>query len=290
MRRLITIIVAALLLTATANAASRFNRSYHQFGIGVRGGVSSALPRPADFSGSMGFAARADVEYTYYFDRRSVYMPFMGIHTGLSLGYSTSGVSGSPTDQYTTHDASGDRIDYTIKVENAKAQIGELQMQIPLMFAFLYNGIFFNAGAKMAFPLYGNYTQTVDGGHISAYYEPYGVTLVDKAITGKMPQGPIFSSGSCRCPVFKLYASLEAGYVYYFKHGPGLGIGAYFDYGVFSAFKKGTAGSMVSISQVGADPANPAPTVEVNSVTNSLSGLSSWEAGIKIKVVFGGDY
>lgn len=124
-------------------AASRFNRGMNQFGVGARGGVSSISAPDAGISGGMGFAARLDFEYSCYFDRKMYNRPFLGIKTGLSIGYSTASLSGSIKDQYSTLDSEGDRIDYTVTADNIKANVSQVQLQIPLMFSFLYNGLFF---------------------------------------------------------------------------------------------------------------------------------------------------
>ena len=267
-------------------AASRFNRGMNQFGVGARGGVSSISAPDAGISGGMGFAARLDFEYSCYFDRKMYNRPFLGIKTGLSIGYSTASLSGSIKDQYSTLDSEGDRIDYTVTAENIKANVSQVQLQIPLMFSFLYNGIFFNVGPKLTFPLAGRYDQSADDIHITAYYEKYGVTLVDEPFTGRVNDYTVKSNGSWNTPKLQLYVGLDAGYEIKIKHGPGIGVGAYFDYCVYNVFSRNTVNSMVYVHGIGENPQAPAATVDVVSVTNSASSLGFWEAGLKITVNF----
>ena len=257
-------------------AASRFNRGMNQFGVGARGGVSSISAPDAGISGGMGFAARLDMEYTRYFNRSMYNRPFLGIKTGLSLGY----------DQYVTSDSEGDRIDYTVTAENIKANVSQVQLQIPLMFSFLYNGFFFNVGPKLTFPLAGRYDQSADDIHITAYYEKYGVTLVDEPFTGCVNDYTVKSNGSWNTPKFQLFAGGDVGYEIKIKHGPGIGVGAYFDYCVYNVFSRNTVNSMVYVHGIGENPQAPAATVDVVSVTNSASSLGFWEAGLKITVNF----
>lgn len=267
-------------------AASRFNRGMNQFGVGARGGVSSISAPDAGISGGMGFAARLDMEYTRYFNRSMYNRPFLGIKTGLSLGYSTASLSGSIKDQYSTLDSEGDRLDYTVTAENVKAQLSQVQLQIPVMFSFLFNGLFFNAGVRMAFPLAGTYNQTADDIHITAYYAKYGVTLVDEPFTGCVNDYTVKSNGSWNTPKFQLFAGGDVGYEIKIKHGPGIGVGAYFDYCVYNVFSRNTVNSMVYVHGIGENPQAPAATVDVVSVTNSASSLGFWEAGLKITVNF----
>lgn len=267
-------------------AASRFNQAMHQFGVGARGGVSSISTPDAGIKGSMGFAARLDFEYSCYFDRKMYNRPFLGIKTGLSIGYSTASLSGSIKDQYSTLDSEGDRIDYTVTADNIKANVSQVQLQIPLMFSFLYNGLFFNVGPKLTFPLAGRYDQSADDIHITAYYEKYGVTLVDEPFTGRVNDYTVKSNGSWNTPKFQLFAGGDVGYEIKIKHGPGIGVGAYFDYCVYNVFSRNTVNSMVYVHGIGENPQAPAATVDVVSVTNSASSLGFWEAGLKITVNF----
>ena len=267
-------------------AASRFNRGMNQFGVGARGGVSSISAPDAGISGGMGFAARLDMEYTRYFNRSMYNRPFLGIKTGLSLGYCTANLSGVINDQYSVNDSEGDRLDYTVTAENVKAQLSQVQLQIPVMFSFLFNGLFFNAGVRMAFPLAGTYNQTADDIHITAYYAKYGVTLVDEPFTGCVNDYTVKSNGSWNTPKFQLFAGGDVGYEIKIKHGPGIGVGIYFDYCVYNAFNRGDANSMVNVHGIGENPDAPAATVDVISVTNSLNSLGFWEAGLKVTINF----
>lgn len=269
-----------------ANAASRFNRATHQFGVGARGGVSSISTPDANFKGSMGFAARLDAEYTYYFDRSHVRYPFLGFRTGLSLGYCTANLSGAIKDQYSVNDSEGDRLDYTVTAENIKTQVSQIQLQIPVMFSFLLNGLYFNAGVRMAFPLAGKYNQTADDIHIAAYYAKYGVTLVDEMFTGRVVDYTVKSNGSWNTPKIQLFAGGDVGYEIKIKHGPGIGVGVYFDYCVYNAFSRNAVGSMVYVHGIGENPELPVATVDVLSATNSISALGFWEAGIKVTINF----
>jgi hypothetical protein len=84
--------------------------------------------------------------------------------------------------------------------------------------------------------------------------------------------------------VFQINASAEIGYEFALKNGDSFGIGVYADYGIYNLYKNNaSAQSMINISQIGADPLNPAPTVEVlPMVSTYVSKLGYFDAGIKL--------
>ena len=268
----------------TLDIADADTIGYNRFSIGVRGGAAIAIMSSGSFTSRVGYNALLDLEYSHFFNRKSENVPYCGILAGVSVGYIATGMKGSIKDQYTTADADGDRVDYTITADNVVSSIGQLQVQVPLMFTMLYKGLFVNVGPRFAIPVYSPYSQTLENAHIAAYYEPYGVTRVDNVITGKLAEEQLNTKSTWDAPVFQLFVSAEIGYEFALKNGHSIGIGLYADYCAFNTFKKdATANSMISVSQIGADPANPAPKVEVlPAISVYADKFSCFDVGLKL--------
>lgn len=260
------------------------NLPFNRFSIGVRGGLSSYLMDAKQLRSDIGYAAFLDLQYAYYFKRSADNKPFCGILFGLSAGYNSAAVEGAVNDQYTTTDAAGDKLDYTITASNVKQTLNEFQVQVPLMFSLLYHGLFFNIGPRFVVPVYASYNQQLENPHIKAYYEPYGVTITDDMYIGKVSEDQLQTTGKWSNAQFKLYLSLEMGYEFELKNKNSFGIGLYADYCAFSTYKDAVNGKgLISISQIGEDPLNPVPNVTVQSALNSYSTkLNGFDAGIKL--------
>lgn len=272
------IICLAILLCAVN--ATAFNR----FSLGARGGAAAYLAETSLCKWNLGYQAAFDLQYAHYFKRKSEKKPYCGILTGVSVSYVSSSVSGSVNDAYSVMDTEGDQIDYTITAEQVKSSMSELQVQVPLMFSLLYKGLYFNIGPRFVVPVYTQGHQTLENAHITAYYAPYGVTLTDAVITGKLSEEQLDAGVSWNSPVFQINASAEIGYEFTLKNGDSFGIGVYADYGIYNLYKNNaSAQSMISISQVGAEPLYPAPTVEVLPLVSSyVNKLGYFDAGIKL--------
>ena len=285
MKRYIILTFAFICAVCQSFAVSLQNRGYHRVGVGLRGGYAMNLPNTdTGYKAGAGYAVNFDLSYIYYFDRMSSKKPYLGIMSGVSVGYTSSGIKGTVNDQYTTTDADGDRIDYTITADAVNATLGQLQVQIPLMFTLLHKGLFFNVGPRFVIPDYSPYSQTLENPHIAAYYDEYGVTRIDNLITGRVPDDQLNVKGKWNAPTFQLYLSTEIGYEFKLGNNQSIGVGVYVDYCVYNTFKRNTeAKSLISIPQIGADPQNPAPEVKVlPAVETAVNKLGCFDVGIKV--------
>lgn len=285
MKRYIILVLIGFCSVCASYAVSLLNRGFHQVSVGVSGGMSLYVPKSdVGYKPAVGYNAYFNMGYAYYFDRMSSKKPYLGIMSGVSVGYTSSGIKGRVNDQYTTADADGDRIDYTITADAVNATLGQLQVQIPLMFALLHKGLFFNVGPRFVIPVYSPYSQTLESPHIAAYYDAYGVTRIDNLITGRVPDDQLNVKGKWNAPTFQLYLSTEIGYEFKLGNNQSIGVGVYVDYCVYNTFKRNTeAKSLISIPQIGADPQNPAPEVKVlPAVETAVNKLGCFDVGIKV--------
>lgn len=271
-----------LLKTDTINLSN--TEAFNRFLMGARGGAAAYIAETSLCKWNIGYQAALDLQYAHYFKRKTENNPYCGVLTGVSVSYVSSSVSGSVNDAYSVMDTEGDQIDYTITAEQVKYSMSELQLQVPLMFSLLYKGLYFNIGPRFVVPIYTKGHQTLTNAHITAHYVSYGVTLTDAVITGKLSAEQLDSQVSWDSPVFQINASAEIGYEFTLKNGDSFGIGVYADYGIYNLYKNNvSAQSMISISQVGAEPLYPVPTVEVLPLVSSyVNKLGYFDAGIKL--------
>ena len=271
-----------LVKTDTINLSN--TEAFNRFSIGARAGAAAYIAETSLCKWNLGYQAALDLQYAHYFKRKTENNPYCGVLTGVSVSYVSSSVSGSVNDAYSVMDTEGDQIDYTITAEQVKSSMSELQLQVPLMFSLLYKGLYFNIGPRFVVPVYTQGHQTLTNAHITAYYAPYGVTLTDAVITGKLSEEQLDAQVSWDSPVFQINASAEIGYEFALKNGDSFGIGVYADYGIYNLYKSNaSAQSMISISQVGAEPLYPVPTVEVlPMVSTYVSKLGYFDTGIKL--------
>ena len=97
---------------------------------------------------------------------------------GLSLGYSGYGYRGNFEEQYTNTDFLGNKMEYTNTVVGAEMKVTQLNIEVPLMAVFRYEGFVFGTGLKFIMPgAANNYTQTMQEVRINAFYPQYGVTV-----------------------------------------------------------------------------------------------------------------
>jgi hypothetical protein len=292
MKKLIFLIIAALTCTAQVGAKPKNwsmssgskTKGIHQLSAGVRAGIVSNTASTENSTWNIGYQTALDLQYAYYFKRSSEHNPYLGILSGVSVGYISNTLNGSINDAYSTQDAAGDQIDYTITAAQINTTTSQVQLQVPVQFSLLYDGLFVNVGPKFTIPVHAPYTQQIEDVNIQAYYAPYGVTLNNQVITGKVSDEQLYSQGTWQAPTFMLDISLEIGYDFNLGSGHLLGVGAYIDYNVYNNFTPNTsAQSMINISQIGADPLNPAPNVEVLPMVSAYpSALNYLNAGIKV--------
>jgi hypothetical protein len=268
-----------------------FRHHYDRFTIGVRGGASALLHKVNQGKWTCGGDVLLDLQYAHYWqkDGRPV---DLGIITGLSLGYSASGMKASvDTRNKVVVDQDGDHIVYNVRADEIKENDAQLQLEIPLMFGLIHNnGLFFNAGARFMLPVYTPYNQKISDNpntFISAEFQEAGIKVTNEVVTGKLAETDYKTKGTDNGNqfAFNLMLGAELGYEWTLKSGNSLGLGAYFDYCVFSTFKNNNVSENPLIQVT--PPTTSNAIVEVSSATKTYAQkLGFFDAGVKLAYHF----
>lgn len=264
-------------------SAQKFKHNYDRFTIGVRGGASALMHETSNL-GKWGCGGDVvlDLQYAHYWakDGRPV---DLGIIVGLGIGYQQSSLNAN--DNVANFDTAN--VYYTVSYAGVKETDHQLQLEVPLMFSLIHdNGFFFNVGPKFMIPVYNPYKQTVDQNntHISAYFPEYGITIVDKDVTGHyVGQQPEAKNGI----QFNAHVMLtaELGYEWVLKSGNSLGLGAYANYGWNLSYKNNT--SSTGLFQLDPPTDASAANLTVLSATHAYANkLGYFDAGIKLAYHF----
>lgn len=257
-------------------------KNYQRFTLGIRGGYVNTLPTVAQEATRIGgFGAMLDLQYTYYWTKFGRPID-LGILTGLSIGYTQNAMNFGINDQYSVSTVDGP-IDYTLTADKVAATDRTLQLEIPLLFALkTEKGLFFHVGPKLMLPVYTPYSQTITNPSIDAYFPEMGVHVTNEAITGRVEDGQLSTSGTnANQWKVNLFLTAEIGYEWNLHSGNAFSLGAYFDGGVFSAYK----GAAASSSLIGITPptATGAAVVDILPATNAyVTGLHYINVGLKL--------
>lgn len=260
--------------------------NYHRFSIGVRGGAASLMHKTETGKWNCGFNALLDLQYAYYWTKFG--RPYdLGILTGLSVGYTQSGMQLGINDQFTVTTNEGDNIDYSLSAERIKENDGQIQLEVPLMFSLvMHNGFFFNVGPKFILPVYTPYKQTITNPNVDAYFQTEGVHVTNEVITGMVTDEQLKSKGT-NANQFKVNITLTAdlGYEWKLKNKDALALGVFANYGLWNAFKNTTADqSLISLTP---PSSSSIATVDILSATDTYaSKLGYFDAGIKLTYHF----
>lgn len=254
--------------------------NFHRFGIGVRAGAAS-LMHETDVMGKwhVGGDLLLDLEYGYYWGTKK--QNHVGILTGVSVGYSHSGLKSPVDTAYTVSTADGN-IDYTVKASDVDENDGQLQVEIPVMFSFISEkGFFLNVGPKVAIPVWSHYKQGIAEPDINAYFPAEGVNVSNEAITGLVTDNQLNTKGKWNPSKVNVMLTAELGYEFQFKNMNSLGLGVYANYSVYDLYKNETANK--SLINVAPPSASAIADVEVLSATDTYAkGMGYFDAGLKL--------
>lgn len=242
-----------------------------QFTAGVRGGAMFSLTK--DFASHPEPAAYADFGYTVYGEVTPDFG--IGLHTGLSIGYSGYSWGYEGDTHFTNTDYMGLQMDYTIKTSSAKQQIQQIQAEIPIQMALRANGFILNAGIKLSTPkVWNRYEQSFRDMSISAYYPAIGVTVTNELITGLPTEEQLHLRGGNILPGLSVAAAFNIGYEWSFgRHS--LGVCAFVDYSFAETEpedKGETTTRLVEVSPI-SNPMNPVPTVTTHPISAMMSTI-----------------
>lgn len=260
--------------------------NYHRFSIGIRGGAASLMHKTETGKWNCGFNALLDLQYAYYWTEFGRQYD-LGILTGLSVGYTQSGMQLGIDDQFTVTTNEGDNIDYSLSADRVKENDGQIQLEIPLMFSLvMHNGFFFNVGPKFILPVYTPYKQTITNPNVDAYFQTEGVHVTNEVITGMVTDEQLNSHGT-NANQLKVNITLTAdlGYEWKLKHKDALALGVFANYGLWNAFKNTTSDqSLISVTP---PSSSSIATVDILSATDTYaSKLGYFDAGIKLTYHF----
>ena len=260
--------------------------NYHRFSIGIRGGAASLMHKTETGKWNCGFNALLDLQYAYYWTEFGRQYD-LGILTGLSVGYTQSGMQLGIDDQFTVTTNEGDNIDYSLSADRVKENDGQIQLEIPLMFSLvMHNGFFFNVGPKFILPVYTPYKQTITNPNVDAYFQTEGVHVTNEVITGMVTDEQLNSHGT-NANQFKVNITLTAdlGYEWKLKNKDALALGVFANYGLWNAFKNTTSDqSLISVTP---PSSSSIATVDILSATDTYaSKLGYFDAGIKLTYHF----
>lgn len=268
---------------------AEYVKGHHQFAIGVRGGMASFLHNfgTQDGKWELGYTGMLDLQYAYYFGKKTPKKPSWGIRTGLGIGYASSSAYVAVDDRFELNDAKGDLIKYHVTADPVRERDARVQMEIAVMPSFTYNGLFVNVGPKFMFPLYGHYRQKITNPSIEAYYEKYGVTVKDEVITGVLTEEHQVTKGKWQGAKFDVTVGAEIGYEWALQNGNGLALGVYADYAVYSGYSNpSTAGSLIQLTQPGLSAEAPQANVTVLSLSQKTAKLGYFDYGLKLTYHF----
>ncbi len=268
----------------------RYNKArlgtVNRFSIGVRGGVASYMP---DVDYDWGFDAMFDFRYAHYWTLRPKQCR-IGFLVGVGAGYMQSGIKNYLNYSYDTKDGEGRNVHYTVNGK-AKEIDSQWMLQVPVMFSMVApNGFFLNVGPTFMLPVSTNYKQTITDPSITMSY--WNVDITDQNITGVLPEAYRTIEGSNAYNRFKLniLVGAELGHDFQFSTGNSLGLGVYFNYGAYSAYKPVStaddprAADVIHITP--ADGTGADAQVTVQPLMGTTNRIGYFDVGLKLAYHF----
>ena len=254
----------------------------NRFTIGVRGGFASSMAKPATLP--LGFDVMLDLQYAHYWAKDTDKIR-LGLLTGLSIGYMNNVRNQAWDDKYTVATDNGE-VEYHVTADNIKETNHQLQLEVPLMFSLItHGGLFFNVGPRFILPAYTPYKQVITNGNIVATDLETGVVLQNNPVYGQLSAEQIKQKGQGE-QQFDLTVTLgfALGYEFKLKSGNTIGLGGFFNYGLYNMYSNQPLGSAIDVS---APSANGSGIVNVESWTNAYtSKMGHLDAGIKVSYNF----
>lgn len=249
----------AFILLAVLMAGGFVKAQYNDISFGLRGGTSTYFSMD-NLKPQLGGLGGFDFNYTFFTTNDNVF--YIGGRTGLSIAYSTSGLSSPYQDHFQNvwNNAypGGMHIDYAVTAGKVTSATHQLQFEVPLMGALQVKGFTMAVGMKFMFPVMSTSTQNVsDDWKIQAYYQEMGYSLENDKNHAVIAIGDLtdnelkMTKKSC-VPTFNAMASLEIGYEWTLDaaNKSGLGLLFYFDYSLWNTFKseKSATNRFINIS------------------------------------------
>ena len=250
----------------------------NRFTIGVRGGFASSMAKPATLPA--GFDVLLDLQYAHYWAKDTDKIR-LGLLTGLSIGYMNTVRNQVWDDTYTVATDNGE-VQYHVTADNIKETNHQLQLEVPVMFSMITKGgLFFNVGPRFILPAYTPYKQVITNGNIVATDLETGVVLQNNPVYGQLSTEQVNQKGKGE-QQFDLTVTLgfELGYEFKLKSGNSIGLGGFFNYGLYNMYSNQPLGSAIDVL---APSASGSGVVNVESLTNAYtSKMGHLDAGVKV--------
>lgn len=281
--RLKRTIYILLLLLPMLSAEARMTMPVIRLSTGLRGGA--ALSKAEGLQSQAGGLAVFDLDLTYMWpmDQRL----YLGLRSGLSFGYSGYGYRGNFVEEYTNTDFLGHKMEYTNSVVGAEMKVTQLNIELPLMAVFRYDGFVLGTGLKFIMPgAANNYTQTMQEVSIHAFYPEYGVTVRDELITG-VTESPLYVKGKNAVSAFNLAWSFDISYEWQMEGLSYFGMGAFANVGMVGTnpAEKGTNGRVIDVDPI-VNKDFPVPGVAVHAISGLAHITHYMDFGVRMYFAF----
>ena len=267
-------------LTSTPASLSAA-RTMSRVSLGLRGGYANNLSRAADATHPLGYDVMLDLQYAHYWAKAADKCQ-LGLLVGVGVGYMQSGLQQQTLSEQFTANTSDGNILYTVTADNVSERAGLVQVEVPVMFSMITpKGFFLNAGPRILLPVYTPSRQTITNPNVDAYFETEGVHVVNEIVTGVVSdaQQDIKATTANHLKV-NILLGAELGYEFRLQSGHSIGLGAYADYGLWSAFKGNGDGRVFDLT---APEGATNATIDINTLTNAKATKMGYlDAGIKL--------
>lgn len=252
----------------------------HGLQVALTGGLQTAVTsgKKAPIWGDGG----AEVDYTFrtYWNEHLR----LGFRTGLGFDYAINKHNGLYDDSFTNYDYEGRRMDYHITAQVTSTR-QEVRMDIPIMVHLWANGFILNIGPRLSLGLQDRYEQTIENPVIEAYYAKYGVTMVNRLVTGILPEDQQHREGQTSANRLGIKLAAEIGYEWVVNdgiyHTQQIGIQAYTAIGLWeSGGGSEISTRLIDVSPI-MSPTMPAPLVVAGLWGNNF-GMHRLQAGLRL--------
>ena len=251
-----------------------------QIGLGLRGGGQLYMPSTNnEIKSNIGWVGGVDLRYTFYSPVEN--QIDLGFVVGAGVGYGSTSIKGTNTDQYTNYDYLANRMDYTIDAKYHQTD-KFFQANASLLFAFRCGGLSVNLGPRFMLPFASSSSFTVSEAHINVYFPQYEVSVADKLITGVLETPYTSHITHHTSPRYTVLLGAEIGYEWDITDKFSAGVQLYADVSVWNYQSASATASlpMIEVAPI-MDASNPVPTVSVNPISGQISSMRYLDFGVR---------
>lgn len=231
----------------------------------------------------IGGTGALDLRYTYYGQLTDRFG--LGFTVGAGIGYGTTGIKGTNTDNFTNTDYLGNRMDYTVMSDFTQRD-KFAKIDVSLLLAMRFGGVTLNIGPRFMLPLPANRALTINEANIDAYYSAYDVHVVNQLITGKL-ETPYTEKHPSNISKYNLLIAAEIGYEWRLTNQHALGAQLFAEAAVWNKQSPITnnPSPLISVSPITSQE-NPVPTVTVGDIAPMIKDLRYIDFGLRVYYAF----